>query len=76
MVKDNNKKESYQEVLAQDCFSNKLKFATVGSTLKGLSKNTHLLADLTTNFRYGTPIRFYIHFVKGQRIGIEFISLG
>ena len=76
MVKDNNKKESYQEVLTQDCSSNKVKFVTVGYTLKGLSKNKHLLANLATNFQYGSPIRFYIHLVKGQRIGLEFISLG
>jgi hypothetical protein len=75
MVKDNNKKESYQQVLAQEYSSNKVKFATVGSTLKTLSKNKHLWATLATNFEGGTPIRFYIYFAKVQQIGIEFTSL-
>lgn len=75
MVKDNNKKESYQQVLAQKYSSNKVKFATVGSTLKTLSKNKHLLATLATNFEGETPIRFYIYFAKVQQIGIEFTSL-
>ena len=52
-----------------------MKFATVGSTLKALSKNKHLLAALATNFEGGTPIRFYIYFARVQQIGIEFTSL-
>jgi HKD family nuclease len=75
MAKDNNKKESYQDSFRQIYYPNKLEVRTVDSPLKCLSNKKHLLDQLVMDFSDSKPIRFYVYFVKDQKIKLELVSL-